>query len=197
MRQAAVQVSFLCAKINHKQRHAVLHIFVMAVTVFPAVFFRNHPAVCIGYISVGYYDIRQMDITVSQLDSFYFAVITHQDLPDRGVDMYLAALFNKQFMKRIHNCTGSAYCIMDAPLSFQVMDHGIDAGGIKRIAANQQRMKGKYLPQKIISDVLRDILVYIFIGLQPYQVRSNPDHIADFQASFFFPETYARWICVW
>ena len=43
---------------------------------------------------------------------------------------------------------------MDAPLAFQVMDHGVDGGRIEWIAADQQWVKREDLSQKVIFDEL-------------------------------------------
>ncbi len=61
------------------------------------------------------------------------------------------------------------------------MDHGVDAGGIIRIAAHQERMEGKYLPQEIVFDKLRDVSVNAFIRLQFDQIWGNLEHITHMQ----------------
>src|SRR5690625_1737037 len=93
-----------------------------------------------SYIRIGYNDICRVLCSIGKPHSGSSAAV-HDDLFDWRVEMKLPSLPANQLHKRIHQCTGSAHDVMDPPLSLQIMDHGVDGGSVKRVAAYQQRMK--------------------------------------------------------
>ena len=79
----------------------------------------------------------------------------------------------------MHERAGAAHGKIDAPFAFEVMDHRVDGGGLKRISTDEQRMKAEDLLQQRILHIARDELEDRFLRAEPDEVRCDPDHVGE------------------
>ncbi len=160
--QLGVEIAFLCTEIYYKERHAILSSLNFFVGVLFALAFRNHMPVGKGYIRIRHHRVSPVFGTPFQANSFCRPVF-NKDLIDFRAFVNLPALLTDEFFHSIHNGTGSAHGVVYAPLALEIMNHGVDGGSLKWIAANQQRVEGETLSQEIILYKLGSVLIDRFI----------------------------------
>jgi hypothetical protein len=68
---------------------------------------------------------------------------------------------------------------VNAPFALQIVDHGVDGGGLERIATNEKRMKGEDFTKALRLDVARGHLPYRAIRTESDEVGSDSKHIGE------------------
>ena len=95
--------------------------------------------------------------------------------------MHPTAQFGEQLAHRRDDCAGAAHRIMNPPFAFEVVDHGVDRRRVERVTADQQRMEGEALAQKVVFDELRQIAVDAAVRLHLDQVGRDFEHVGEVQ----------------
>ena len=65
------------------------------------------------------------------------------------------------------------------PLAFEVVNHGVDRGGLKRIAADEKGVEGEDFAETLGFNVARGHLPHRSVGAKADQIRSDPKHIGE------------------
>ena len=65
------------------------------------------------------------------------------------------------------------------PLAFEVVNHGVDRGGLKRVAADEEGMKGEDFAETLGFDVAGGHLPHGAVGAESDQIRSDPKHVGE------------------
>src|SRR3954454_14794736 len=99
--------------------------------------------------------------------------LLHKDFRDIGVEMYCSAQLAKESAHCLHNGSSSPHRKVNAPLTLQVMNHGVDRWGVKRVAADEQRMEGEALPQEVVLHELGNIAIDALVRLHPDEIRRH------------------------
>src|SRR4051812_45878704 len=98
--------------------------------------------------------------------------------------MDCAAEFLEHFTKSLDDGARSSDRIVNTPVSFQMMNQGVNGCGLKRIAANQQGMKTKHSPQHWIFDIACSKLIDRLIRLKSDEIGNNTNHVRDPKEGF-------------
>jgi hypothetical protein len=71
-------------------------------------------------------------------------------LLDRSVQLDVAPSSLEQLAERLDQRAGAAHRVPHAPLALEVVDHRVDAGGVERVAADEQRVEAEALAQEVV-----------------------------------------------
>ncbi len=66
---------------------------------------------------------------------------------------------------------------VDAPFALEVVDHGVDGGGLERIATDEEGMEGEDFAEALALDVARGHLPDGAIGAEADEVGSDAEHV--------------------
>ena len=66
---------------------------------------------------------------------------------------------------------------VDAPFALEVVDHGVDGGGLEGIAADEEGMEGEDFAEPLRLNVARGHLPDGAIGAEADEVGSDAEHI--------------------
>ena len=73
--------------------------------------------------------------------------------------------------------TCAAHSKVNAPFALQIVNHGVDGGGLERIAADEKRMEGEDFTKALRFDVARGHLPYRAVGAESDQIRGHAQHV--------------------
>ena len=68
---------------------------------------------------------------------------------------------------------------MNSPFALQIVDHGVDGGGLERIATDEKRMEGEDFTKALRLDMARGHLPYRAIRTESDEVGSNAKHVGE------------------
>jgi hypothetical protein len=68
---------------------------------------------------------------------------------------------------------------VNSPFALQIVDHGVDGGGLERIATDEKRMEGEDFTKALRFDVARGHLPHRSVGAKADQVRGNAKHVGE------------------
>jgi len=131
-------------KIDKEKGHAIAHFFETAVGPLLANGPRDFFAVEIGHVGVGDNHLGAEGFPGAKADAGC-GVVFHEELVNGGVQAKLPAEILEEFDEGLHEGTRSPHGKVHAPLPLEIVDHGVDGGGLERIPADEERMKGEYL----------------------------------------------------
>jgi len=83
----------------------------------------------------------------------------------------------QEFDEGLDEGTGAAHGKVDAPFTLEVVDHGVDGGGLERIASDEKGMKGEDFAEALALDVARGHLPNGAIGAEADEVGSDAEHV--------------------
>ena len=142
-RHAGIAIAAVCAEVDHDQRHRVAHPGKPAIGILSTRRGVEQVFVRARDVGVAHDNISiQRCAVLAQADADRAAVRGNDPL-HFGAEHQRAAEFLEQCDERIDDGAGAAHCEPDAPFAFEMMDERVDAGGLKRIPADQQRVETK------------------------------------------------------
>ena len=180
----------LGAKVDHKERHAVLLALDAAVVVEAARLLGDHVQVGPRHIGIGDDGVGLVYGAIGHAHACRLAPL-HQDLVHFGVGVNGDAQFGEQPLVGVDDGAGAAVGIVNAPLTLEVVDQHIKRRGIERIAADEQRVERETAAQKFIFDEFGHVAVDAAIALQADQIRRDLEHVRHMQEGFV-DERHAR-----
>jgi len=68
---------------------------------------------------------------------------------------------------------------VNAPFSLEIVNHGVDGGGLERIATDEKRMEGEDLTQALRLDMTRGHLPHRAIRTESDEVGSDSKHVGE------------------
>ena len=131
----------------------------------------------IGRVSIGYDEIRVEEGLILEDDSRRTAS-SQRDLLHRGIEPNLDPDILQEPDQAPHDRRRASHREVNPPLALEPVDQEIDRGRPKGIAADQQRLKGEHLPERVVFDVVRHETVEASIGSKAHEVRNDPHHVA-------------------
>lgn len=180
MGQPYVAILALRPKVDDKKRHAVLLALDPGVAVVAAILGGDEVEVGPGHIGVADHGIGGMQAAIGQAHAGHPPALG-EDFFDFCAQINRAAQFREQAAHRCDDGAGAADGVMDAPLALQVVDEDIERGGVERVAADEEGVKGETAAQEVILDEFGDVAVDAAVGLQPHQVGGDAGHIGGVQ----------------
>lgn len=132
----------------------------------------------ISDVSIGDDDVGAKRFARAEPDSRRRPVF-HQKFVHGGVEANFAAKILKKFDQGLDQGSGSAHCEVNAPFPLQIVDHGVDGGGLERIATDEKRMEGEDFTKALRLDVARGHLPYRAIRTESDEVGSDSKHIGE------------------
>jgi hypothetical protein len=96
-----------------------------------------------------------------------------------GVEANFSAKILKKFDQGLDQGSGSTHCEVNAPFALEIVNHGVDGGGLERIATDEKRMEGEDFTKALRFDVARGHLPHRSVGAKADQVRGNAKHIGE------------------
>ena len=173
-----LRVGAIGAEIDQKERHTVAHFLEPAVGPFVTDRRGDFLAVEIGHVGVGDDHLGAEGFPGPQADAGH-GVVFHQELVDRGVEAKLAAEILEEFDQGLDQGAGTAHGEVHTPLAFEVVDHGVDGGGLERIPADEERVKGKNFAEALIFHVATGHLPDGAVGTEADQIGSDTEHVGE------------------
>ena len=95
------------------------------------------------------------------------------------VEANFAAKILKKFDQGLDQGSGSTHSEVNSPFALQIVDHGVDGGGLERIAADEKRMEGEDFTKALRFDVARGHLPYRAIRTESDEVWSDSKHVGE------------------
>jgi hypothetical protein len=132
----------------------------------------------ISDVSIGDDDVGAKGFSRAEPDSRRRTVFDEKFVHGR-VEADFAAKILKKFDQGLDQGSGSAHCEVNAPFALQIVDHGVDGGGLERIATNEKGMEGEDFTKALRLDVARGHLPYRAIRTKSDEVGSDSKHIGE------------------
>ena len=104
------------------------------------------------------------------------AAVGRLDALDAAADLDRAAEVLEQSDHALDQGAGAAAREPHAPLLLERVDQRIDAAGLERVAADEQRVEAKRLPQLLVVDVARDDRIDRAEGLVLHEAGRRLEH---------------------
>jgi len=164
------------AEINQEEGHAVAHPAEAGIRPFAAMSGGDTLLVEVGDIGVGDHDLGAENFAGAEADAGGGTVFNEKFL-DRRIEAELAAEILEQFDEGLDEGAGSAHGEVHPPFAFEIVDHGVNGGGLKGIPADEERMEGKHLAQALVFDVTAGHLPDRAIRAKAHQVGGDAEHI--------------------
>jgi len=95
------------------------------------------------------------------------------------VEANFATKILKKFDQGLDQGSGSTHSEVNAPFPLEIVNHGVDGGGLERIATDEKRMKREDLTQALRLDVARGHLPYRAVRTESDEVGSDSKHIGE------------------
>ena len=68
---------------------------------------------------------------------------------------------------------------MNAPFALQIVNHGVNGGGLERIAADEEGMKGENLAETLVFHMTGGHLPDRAVGAESDQIRGHAQHVGE------------------
>lgn len=132
----------------------------------------------ISDVGIGDDDVGAKGFSRAESDSRRRPVFDEKFVHGR-VEANFAAKILKKFDQGLDQGSGSTHSEVNAPFALQIVDHGVDGGGLERIATDEERMKGEDFTKALRLDVARGHLPYRAIRTESDKVGSDSKHIGE------------------
>ena len=83
----------------------------------------------------------------------------------------------QEFDEGLDEGAGATHGKMNAPFALEVVDHGVNGGGLERIASDEEGMEGEDFAEALALDVARGHLPDGAIGAEADEVGSHAEHV--------------------
>ena len=166
------------AEINEKKRHAVTHRIKFSVGPFMSCGCGNFFLIEVCDVCIRYDHIGAKRFARAEPDSCRRTVF-YEELIDGGVETNLSAQILQKFDQGLDQGSGSAHGEVNAPLALEIVDHGVDGGGLERIASDEERVKGEDFAESLVFHMTGSHLPNGSVGAKADQVGGNPEHVGE------------------
>ena len=95
------------------------------------------------------------------------------------VEAKLSTQIFQQFDQGLDQGSGSTHSEVNSPFALQIVDHGVDGGGLERIATDEKRMEGEDFTKALRLDMARGHLPHRAIRAKADEVGSDSKHIGE------------------
>jgi len=132
----------------------------------------------ISHVGIGYDNVSAKGFARAESDSRRRPVFDEKFV-HRRVEADFTAKILKKFDQGLDQGSGSTHSEVNAPFALQIVDHGVDGGGLERIATNEKRMKGEDFTKALRFNVARGHLPYRAIRTESDEVGSDSKHVGE------------------
>jgi hypothetical protein len=101
------------------------------------------------------------------------------DLRHLGVVLDGAPELLEHLQEAPHQRAGAPHGKPHAPLLLELVDQGVDGGGLERIAAHEQRVEREHLPQSLVADEAVHVGHHGAIGAKAHEIRDDLQHVGE------------------
>ena len=100
-----------------------------------------------------------------------------KEFVDGRVEAEFSTQIFQEFDEGLDEGAGATHGKMNAPFALKVVDHGVDGGGLKGVAADEKRMEGEDFAEALRLNVARGHLPDGAIGAEADEVGSDAEHV--------------------
>lgn len=101
----------------------------------------------------------------------------HEKFFDGGVEAKVSPKVLEELDEGLDEGAGTAHGKVDTPFAFEVVNHGVDGGGLERIAADEEGMKGENLAEALGFNVAGGHLPNGAIGTEADEIGGDAEHV--------------------
>jgi len=105
--------------------------------------------------------------------------VFHEKFVHGRVEAKLSTQIFQEFDECLDKGARASHGKMNSPFALQIVDHGVDGGGLERIATDEKRMEGEDFTKALRFDVARGHLPHRSVGAKADQVRGNAKHVGE------------------
>ena len=100
-----------------------------------------------------------------------------EEFLDGRVEAEFPTQIFQEFDEGLDEGARAAHGKVDAPFALEVVDHGVDRGGLERIASDEEGMEGEDFAEALRLNVARGHLPDGAIRAEADEVRSDAEHV--------------------
>ena len=100
-----------------------------------------------------------------------------EEFVDGRVEAEFSTQIFQEFDEGLDEGAGAPHGKVDAPFALEVVDHGVDGGGLEGIASDEEGMEGEDFAEALRLNVARGHLPDGAIGAEADEVGSDAEHI--------------------
>ena len=132
----------------------------------------------ISDVSIGDDDVGAKGFSRAEPDSRRRTVFDEKFVHGR-VEAKLSTQIFQEFDEGLDKGARASHGKVNAPFALQIVNHGVDGRGLKRVATNEKGMEGEDFTKALRLDVARGHLPYRAIRTKSDEVGSDSKHIGE------------------
>jgi hypothetical protein len=105
--------------------------------------------------------------------------VFHEKFVHGSVEANLSTQIFQEFDESLNKGARASHGKVNSPFALQIVDHGVDGGGLERIATDEKRMEGEDFTKALRLDVARGHLPNGSVGAKSDEVGSDSKHIGE------------------
>ena len=105
--------------------------------------------------------------------------VFHEKFVHGRVEAKLSTQIFQEFDEGLDKGARASHGKVNSPFALQIVDHGVDGGGLERIATDEKRMEGEDFTKALRLDMARSHLPYRAIRTESDEVGSNAKHVGE------------------
>lgn len=105
------------------------------------------------------------------------SAVFDEEFVDGGVEAEFSTQIFQEFDEGLDEGAGAPHGKVDPPFTLEVVDHGVDGGGLERITSDEEGMEGEDFAEALRLNVARGHLPNGAIGAEADEVGSDAEHI--------------------
>ena len=132
----------------------------------------------ISDVGIGDDHVRAKGFARAEADSRRRPVFDEKFVHGR-VEANLSTQIFQEFDESLNKGARASHGKVNSPFALQIVDHGVDGGGLERIATDEKRMEGEDFTKALRLDMARGHLPYRAIRTESDEVGSNAKHVGE------------------
>ena len=132
----------------------------------------------ISDVGIGDDHVRAKGFARAEADSRRRPVF-HEKFVHGRFEANLSTQIFQEFDESLNKGARASHGKVNSPFALQIVDHGVDGGGLERIATDEKRMEGEDFTKALRLDMARGHLPYRAIRTESDEVGSNAKHVGE------------------
>ena len=166
------------SKVDEEKGHTVAHGVQFSIGPFMSCGCGDFFLIEICDVGVGDNHIRAKGLARAESDSRRRPVFDEKFVHGR-VKAKLSTQIFQEFDEGLDKGARASHGKVNSPFALQIVDHGVDGGGLERIATDEKRMEGEDFTKALRLDVARGHLPYRAIRTEADEVGSDAKHVGE------------------
>ena len=166
------------SKVDEEKGHTVAHGVQFSIGPFMSCGCGDFFLVEICDVGVGDNHIRAKRFARAKADSRSRPVFDEKFVYGR-VEAKLSTQIFQEFNEGLDKGARASHGKVNSPFALQIVDHGVDGGGLERIATDEKRMEGEDFTKALRLDMARSHLPYRAIRTESDEVGSDSKHVGE------------------